>query len=134
MKTLEIQQGLHQPRAGGVAVGDRQQVGADRLAHRRVARGEFEKILLDQVAGKIQMRQPRGDAMRHGVFDIGLVENGDGEKAAEIGLAARRLLGFGANLREDGSAGLFKASTLAAVGMSFSSEPEAPIGSLSHRN
>ena len=38
MKTLEIEQRLHHPQAGGIAVGDRHDVGAERVADRRIAR------------------------------------------------------------------------------------------------
>ena len=58
VETLEIEQRLDEAHAGRIAVGDRDDVGAERLPDGGVAREDFEIGLADQVARQVLMVEP----------------------------------------------------------------------------
>ena len=63
LEALEVEQRLHHPEAGGIAVGDRHDVGAKRLADRRVAGDRLGEGLADQRRGNVRIVEARGDPM-----------------------------------------------------------------------
>ena len=101
VEALEIEHRLDQPLAGRIAVGEGENVGAHRLAHRRIAGDEVEEVLADQIAGKIRMGEARGEAMADRLLQSGVIEDGRGQEAAELRLAAQGFLCFTPDMRED---------------------------------
>ena len=101
VKSLEIEQGFDQALAGGIAVGDGEKVGADGHAEGGVMRGEVEKSLADDVAGKIGMRKARRQPVADRLLQGRMVQHAGGEKAAEFRLTPQGRLGVDADLRED---------------------------------
>ena len=87
MKALEIEQRLHQPQARGIAVDDRDHVGAERDADRGVARDHVLVGLTDQRAGRVAMVEPLGDAMDDGVLQRVVIENSRHQERGERGIA-----------------------------------------------
>ena len=100
MEAFEIEERLHHPQACGIAVGDRHEVGVERLADRRLARDRLLEGLADQRGRKVAMVEPRGDAVRHRRFERVMVENVDGKKERQLRLAPRRLFGLLPDSRE----------------------------------
>jgi len=100
VKTFEVEQRLHHPQARGVAVGDRDQVGAERDPDGGVAGDDIVVFLADQRGRQIGMRQPLGDAIGDRVLQRVVIENGGHQEGAERGVALDRLLRFDAHARE----------------------------------
>ena len=76
VEALEIEHRLDQPHARGIAIGDGHDVGAERLADRRIARDRIVEDLADQRGGDIGVVEPRGDAMGDRAFERLVVEDG----------------------------------------------------------
>ena len=102
VETLEIKQGLDHPLAGGVAVRHGEEVGANGDPEGGIARAELEEVLADEIAGKIGMRQARRQTMADRLLQGRMVEDARGHEAAELRLAAHRLLRLEPDPREDG--------------------------------
>ena len=100
LEAFEIEQRLHHSQARGIAVGDRHDIGVERLADRGVARDRLFEGLADQRGGKVAMVEPRGDAVRHRPFERVVVENVHGEKQRELRLAPHRFFRFLPDARE----------------------------------
>ena len=97
VKPLEIEQRLHHPQAGGVTVGDRDEIGAERGPDAGITRDQVVELLPDQHAGQIGVGEALGDALGDGVFERIVVENRSYEEGGERGIAPQRLLRFDAN-------------------------------------
>ena len=100
MEALEIEQRLHHPQAGGIAIGDRDDVGAERRADRRVARRDVVVDLADQGARRIGMVEPVGDAVDDRAFQRLVIEHRAGQERRQHRIVARGVLRFDANARE----------------------------------
>ena len=81
-------------RHAGVAIGDRDNVGAERLADRGVARDGFRESLTDQRGRQIAVVEPRGDPMGDRLLQRLVIENRGGEHEREPRLPARGFLGL----------------------------------------
>ena len=60
VKPLEIEYRLDQPRAGRIAIDHRCDVGAEGLRNRRIGSDRLEIGLLDKIARKGLVPEPRG--------------------------------------------------------------------------
>ena len=58
LEAFEIEQRLHHPEARGIAVGHRDDVGAERLADRGIARDRLFEGLADQRGREVAMIEP----------------------------------------------------------------------------
>ena len=88
VEAFEVQQRLERPGAGGIAVHDRADIGAESFAERRIVRESLVKGLLDDVGGKRRVIETRGDPMSDRRVETRLVEDRAQGKACK-----RRLLG-----------------------------------------
>jgi hypothetical protein len=101
VKSLEEKRGLDQARAGRIAIEDRDDIGAKRLADRRITADKVEIGLADKLAGKFRVAETCGEAMDDRGLECYLIENRGKGDARHIGLVARHLFGFDPKPFED---------------------------------
>ena len=85
LKSFEIEERLHHPHAGGIAISDRHDVRMKGLADRRVARDRLDEGLADQRGRQVAMIEPRGDTVRDRTFKRIVVEDANREKKPSSG-------------------------------------------------
>src|ERR1700677_3405903 len=100
VKTLEVEQRLHQPQARRIAIDHRHHVRPKRYADRAVAGNHVLVGLTNQCAGRVTMVEPFSDAVNDGVLQRVVIENSRHQERGERGVATRRLLRLDTDPRE----------------------------------
>ena len=99
MKAFVIEHRLDIARGRGIALGDRHDIGADRVADRGFGLECLVEGMADQLAGDIGVVEPRGDAVRDRLFEPVVVEHGRENERRELRRVARDLFRFLADAR-----------------------------------
>ena len=92
VKALEVEQRIDEARGCGIAVVDRDQVGAERIAEIGFVAQRLVIGLADQVARQRRMIEPLGDTMDHRIFEALVMQHGRIDEGSEFGLAADDVL------------------------------------------
>ena len=87
VEALEVEQRLDVARAGGIAVVDGGQVGAERAAELGVIRQHLREGFGDQAGVHIGMVEPLRQAVAHGILEALLAQDGGVDEAAQRRLA-----------------------------------------------
>ena len=88
MKTLEVEQGIDEARGRGIAVVDRDQIGAERVAEIGFVAQRLVIGLADQIARQRRMIEPLGEAMDHRIFQALVMQHGRIDEGGKLRLAA----------------------------------------------
>src|SRR5450755_1682910 len=99
MEALVIEHGLDIARGRGIALGDRDDIGADRVPDRRLGRESLVEGMADQLARNVGMVEPRGDAVGDRLLELVVIEYGRENKGRELRCAPRDLFRFLADAR-----------------------------------
>ncbi len=100
LEAFEVEQGLHHPEAGGIAVGDRHDVGVESLADRRIAENRLGEGLADERGGHVGVVEPRRDPVGDRAFQRRMIEDRRLQERRQFGLAPHRLVRLLADARE----------------------------------
>jgi hypothetical protein len=88
VEALEVEHRLHEPGAGGVSVGDGEDVGPDRLADGRVRGQRLVEGLDDELRRHGRVAEPGRHAVRHRRLEGAVVEHVGDDEARQGRLAA----------------------------------------------
>ena len=128
VEALEVEQRLDVAAAGGIAVVDGGEIGAEGAAELGVVGQHLREGLGDQPGVDVGVIEPLRQAVAHGILEAVLAQDGGIDEAAERRLAAHDLLGLAAQLRPDrvdgGDVGPLGRARLASHGLS----PRAAVG------
>ena len=94
VKALEVKQRIDEARGRGIAIVDRDQIGAERVAEIGFVAQRFVIGLADQVARQRRMIEPLGDPMDHRIFKPVVMQHGRIDEGSQFGLAADDVLGL----------------------------------------
>ena len=92
VKALEVEQRIDEARGCGIAVVDRDQIGAERIAEIGFVAQRLVIGLADQIARQRRMIEPLGDAMDHRIFQALVMQHGRIDEGGQLGLAADDVL------------------------------------------
>ena len=101
MEALEVEQRLDVAAAGGIAVVDGGEIGAEGAAELGAIGEHLREGLGDQPGIDVGVIEPLRQAVAHGVLEPVLAQDGRIDEAAERRLVAHGLLGLLAQLRPD---------------------------------
>ena len=101
MKALEVEQGIDEARGRGIAVVDRDEIGAEGVADIGIVAQRLVIGLADQVARQRRMVEPLGEAMHHRIFQALMMQHGRIDEGGKLGLAANDVLGLAADAIPD---------------------------------
>ena len=100
LEAFEIEQRLHHPEAGGIAIRDGHDVGAECLADRGIAENRLSERLPYQRSGKIAVVETRRDAVGDRTLKTVMVEDVRHQERRELRLAPHRFFRFLPDARE----------------------------------
>ena len=96
MEALEVENRLEEAGAGGIPIQDRRNVGAERLADRRILLERFQEGLLEEIGRERPVAEPPGDPVDDRGFEGLVQDRAHGEACQrrfvmnhDLGLAAR---------------------------------------------
>ena len=101
VEALVIEHRLDEAVGGRIAVDRRDDVGAERLADRRLVLQRVGIGLPDQFGRDVGMVEPLADAVHDRRLERVVVQDGRVDEGRELGLAAHDLLGLAADARPD---------------------------------
>ena len=101
VEALEIEQRIDEARGRGIAVVDRDQVGAERVAEIGFVAQRLVIGLADQIARQRRMVEPLGDPMHHRIFQPLVMQHGRIDEGGQFGLAANDVLRLAADAIPD---------------------------------
>jgi hypothetical protein len=101
MEALEVEQWIDEARGCGIAVVDRDQVGAKRIAEIGFIAQRLIIGLADQIARQRRMIEPLGDPMNHRIFQAIVMQHGGIDEGGQLRLAADDVLRLGPNAIPD---------------------------------
>ena len=95
VETLEIQQGIDEARGRGIAVVNRDQIGAEGVAEIGIVAQRLVIGLTDQVARQGGMVEALGNPVHHRLFESIVMQHGRIDERGEFRLPADDVLGLG---------------------------------------
>ena len=88
MKALEVEQGIDEARGRGIAVVDRDEIGAEGVAEIGLVAQRLVIGLADQVARQRRMVEAIGETMHHRIFQAIVMQHGRIDEGRKLRLAA----------------------------------------------